>query len=103
MKTIAQQIKWDFETNGDLQIRDKDDNPIYFENSGGFWAKCERNSKGVIYHEDSNKYWAKWERDSEGNEIYYEDSDGIIVDRRPKSCENKIVEIEGVKYKLVKV
>ena len=35
MKTIAQQIKWDFETNGDLQIRDKNDNSIYFENSLG--------------------------------------------------------------------
>ena len=33
MKTIAQQIKWDFEANGDLQIRDKNSNLIYFEDS----------------------------------------------------------------------
>ena len=102
MKTIAQQIKWDFETNGDLQIRDKNDNSIYFENELGFWAKCEYDSKGAIYHEDSNKYWAKWERDSQGNQIYFEDSDGIIIDNRPKPCEDKEIVIEGIKYKLIK-
>lgn len=63
MKTIAQQIKWDFEANGDFEIRDTNGNSIYFENSLGFWAKCERNSKGVIY---------------------YEDSDGDTIDYRPK-------------------
>ena len=103
MKTIAQQIKWDFKTNGDLQIRDKNNNTIYFENLFGFWARCERNSKGVIYHEDSNKYWAKWERDSEGNQIYFEDSDGIIVDNRPKPYEGKEIVIDGEKYKLTKI
>jgi len=56
MKTIAQQIKWDFKTNGELIIRDK-------------------NSK-LIYAEDSDGYWAKWEYDSEENEISYEDSAG---------------------------
>ena len=89
MKTIAQQIKWDF-TNGDLQIRDKNNNSIYFENSLGFWAKCEYDSKGIIYHEDSNKYWAKWERDSQGHQIYHERSDGYIEDNRPKPLEIEV-------------
>ena len=89
MKTIAEQIKWDF-TNGDLQIRDKNNNLIYRENSLGFWAKCEYDSKGVIYHEDSNKYWAKWERDSQGHQIYFEDSDGEIEDNRPKPLEIEV-------------
>ena len=83
MKTIAQQIKWDFETNGDLIIRDKNVNIIYREFSNGRWAKCEY--------------------DSQGNEIYYENSNGEIVDKRPKSCENKVVEIDGEKFKLVKL
>jgi len=61
-QTIAQQIKWDFKTNGDLEIRDKNGNLIYFENS-----------------------------------------DGGIVDNRPKTCEGKIVEFEGEKFKLTKV
>jgi hypothetical protein len=81
-KTIAKWVKWDFKTNGLLEIKDKNGNLIYFEDSNGFWAK--------------------WEYDSQGKEIYYENSDGKIIDNRPKPCENKVVEIEGVKYKLVK-
>ena len=41
-------------------------------------------------------------RDVKGNEIYYENSNGKIIDDRPK-CENKIVEVDGIKYKLVKI
>ena len=83
MKTIAQQINWDFETNGDLEIQDKN---------------CKR-----IYWENSDNDWVKREYDSQFNEIYYESSNGRIIDNRPKSCENKVVEIDGVKYKLTKV
>jgi len=83
MKTIAQQIKWDFEANGDLQIRDKNSNLIYLEYSHGTWRK--------------------WELDSQGNRIYYENSYGGIIDNRPKPCENKEIVIEGIKYKLTKV
>ena len=82
MKTIAQQIKWDFKTNGNLEIKGKNGKQIYFEGSKG--------------------YWAKRECDSQGNEIYYENSNGEIVDNRPKPCENKEIVIEGIKYKLVK-
>ena len=81
--TIAQQIKWDFKTNGVLEIKDKNGNRIYSENSNGYWSKRE------------------W--DSEGNEIYWENSDGAILDNRPKSCENKEIVIDGEKFKLVKV
>ena len=62
MKTIAEQIKWDFETNGELEIRNKN-----------------------------------------GNRIYWENSNGRIIDNRPKSCESDEIVIEGVKYKLTKV
>ena len=81
--TIGQQIKWDFKTNGSLEIYDKNGRKIYREFSNGRWAKCEY--------------------DSQGNEIYYENSNGEIVDKRPKSCENKVVEIDGEKFKLVKL
>ena len=101
--TIAQQIKWDF-TNGDLQIRDKNGNLIYWENSDGYWGKYEYDSQGrQIYFEDSSGYWSKYEYDSQGNLIYFENSDGGIVDNQPKSCEGKIVEIDGEKFKLVKL
>ena len=81
--TIAQQINWDFKTNGNLEIKDKNGNKIYFESSNGFWRK--------------------WELDSQGKVIYWENSEGKIRDNRPKHCENKEIVIEGVKYKLVKV
>ena len=109
METIAQQIKWDFKTNGELIIRDKNGSQIYFEESSGFWAKREYDSReydsqdNLIYMENSNGGWAKWKYDSQGRPIYYEDSNGVIKDNRPKSCEGKIVEFGGEKFKLVKV
>ena len=124
MKTIAQQINWDFKTNGNLEVENKNGkriywensdgywekweydwqgNEIYFESSDGVWIKKEWNSQGKrIYYESSSGFWVKREYDSRGNEIYFEDSKGIIRDNRPKSCEDKVVEIEGEKYKLVK-
>ena len=103
-QTIAQQIKWDFESNGFLQIRDKNGRTIYWEYSDRVWAKREWDSQGnQIYFEDSKGNWAKYEYDSKGKEIYYENSEGKIRDNRPKSCEGKIVEFGGEKFKLVKV
>jgi hypothetical protein len=124
-QTIAKQINWDFEVNGKLEIKDKNGNLIYYEFSDGYWKKRKYDSKcNLIYLEDSDGYWAKreydsqsnqiyfenskgfwakWEHDSQGYVMYYEDSDGLITDNRPKTCEDKVVEIDGVKYKLVKV
>ena len=82
-QTIAQQIKWDFKANGDLVIRDKNGNQIYREYSNGDWGKHE------------------W--DSQGNQIYFEDLGGYIIDKRPEPCEGKIIEFGGEKFKLVKV
>ena len=112
--TIGQQIKWNFKTNGDLEIKDKNGNEIYWENSNGRWAKYEYDSQGIkiyfensggywskreynpqgkeIYYEDSHGFWTKREYDSQGNEIYFKNSSGIIIDNRPKSCKNKVVE-----------
>ena len=83
MKTIGQQINWDFEANGNLVIRDKNNE--------------------LIYWEDSNRVWEKSEYDSQGRLIYRENSFGRIIDKRPKPCENKVVEIDGEKFKLVKI
>lgn len=51
MKTIAQKIEWDFEANGNFEIRNEDDKLIYFEDSTGYWWSLEV--------------------DSQGNELYY--------------------------------
>ena len=102
MKTIGQQINWDFEANGILEIN-RNGKVIYYEDSNGYWDKRECDSRGNrIYYETSNGYWSKKEYDSQGNEIYYEDSNGTIEDNRPKLCKDKVVEIDGIKYKLVK-
>jgi len=45
----------------------------------------------------------KREWDCQGIVIYYEDSNGQIIDNRPKSCLDKEIVIEGIKYKLTKV
>ena len=84
MKTIAQQIKWDFKTNGDLEIKDKNGNRIYWENS--------------------NRDWAKWEYDSQSNEIYFENSYGKIIDKRPKpSPELTLESLAGQVLKLTEI
>jgi hypothetical protein len=62
MKTIAQELKI---TDFPFEIKDKNNNEIYFENSHG--------------------YWVKREFDKNNNIIYWEDSDGEIIDNRPKS------------------
>ena len=115
MKTIAEQLNvtefpfriWDskkrliyFEESDKRWAKyehDSEGNVIYFEGSNGYWSKKEYDANGnEIHFEDSRRYWWKREYDANGNEIYYENSRGEIEDKRPKSCEDKVVEIDGV-------
>ena len=104
MQTIAKLLKHDF-NKGSLFLYDSNGNKIYYEGSDGYWSKREYDSNGnQIYHESSDGYWSKREYDSNGNQIYYEDSNGTIIDNRPKeSCNGKVVEIDGKKYKLTEL
>ena len=120
MKTIAQKLnikKFPF------TIKDDNGNEIYYEDSNGFWCKHKFNacgnltyfesstgswskqdfdSKGNrILYENSNKYWEKCEYDSMGKLTYVENSHGVIADYRSKPHEGKVVEIDGIKYKLI--
>jgi len=102
MKTIAQQLNVkDFP----FRIKDKNGNVIYYETSKGYSLKREFDSNGkLIYYETSDGVWTKREYDSKRNLIYFENSKGVVIDNRPKpSCEDKIVEIDGKKYKLTEV
>jgi len=81
MKTIAQELGI---TDFPFEIRDDRGN--------------------IIYKEFENGFWAKWEYDEEGEEIYYEDSYGQIIDSRPKpEPEPMTIEIDGKKYKLTEI
>ena len=125
MQTIAKLLKHDF-NKGSLFLYDSNGNKIYYEGSDGYWSKREYDSNGNqiyhessdeywkkieydsngnrIYHESSDGYWSKREYDSNGNQIYRESSNGTIIDNRPKeSCNGKVVEIDGKKYKLTEL
>jgi hypothetical protein len=78
-QTIGQWLNWDFEVNGNLEIKDKKGNDVYFEISTGLWCKREH--------------------DSQGNQIFFENSDGHIEDNR--SPKVKVIEYNGRKYQLI--
>ena len=78
-QTIGQWLNWDFKTNGNLNVKDKNGNDVYFEYSNGRWLKREHDSYGYL--------------------IYEECSEGIIIDNR--TPEVKVIEYNGRKYQLI--
>ena len=48
-------------------------------------------------------YYAAASAYADADIIYYEDSNGNVEDNRHKSSEDKVIEIDGVKYKLIKL
>ena len=104
MTTIAQQLKV---SEFDFEIKDKNDNLIYYEDVTNFWAKREFDkNNNLIYYQDSYGFWAKREFDKNNNLIYYETSDDIICDNRPKQIQEytmeELTKIVGKEFKLVK-
>jgi hypothetical protein len=74
--TIAQQLKIN---KFPFKIFDSNGNEIYYEESDGYWNKCEFDSNGnMIYFENSNGYWCKYIFNSECKKIRSEDSWGDI-------------------------
>jgi hypothetical protein len=83
---------------------DKDSNRTYYETSDGFWVSYKRDKNGnETYREDSDGFWARHEYDKNGKETYYEDSDGDKRGIKRSSCDGKVVEIDGKKYKLMEL
>jgi len=66
----------------------------------------DKNSK-LIYREVSNGSWFKRECDDQGNRIRYEDSNGVIVDVRPKQMIEltleDIAEMKGVDVSQIRI
>ena len=54
------------------------------------------------YDENSNGFWHRFERDADGIETYYESSTGFkrVTPKSANTCEGKVVEVDGIKYKL---
>ena len=107
-----------------IEIKDDKGNRTYCEASDDYWCKYEYDANGKrTYCEDSNGYWCKYEYDADGNETccenstgywhkyeydangkqtYYETSTGYKrgTPKSSKTCEGKVVEVDGIKYKL---
>jgi len=86
-----------------IVIKDANGRVTYHEDSDDYWERYERDAKGrPTYSEDRNGYWRRWERDANGDVDYYEDSTGVKkgTPKSSKTCEGKVVEVDGIKYKL---
>jgi hypothetical protein len=77
----------------------------YYETSDGFWSKREYDAKGnETYYETIDGYWSKREYDAKGNETYHENSNGYKKGTpRSQSCDGKVIEVDGKKYKLTEL
>jgi YD repeat-containing protein len=85
---------------------DANGNQTYYECGDGYWIKGEYDTNGKeTYYEDSRGYWIKCEYDSKGNVTYREDSDGKKkgAPKSSKTCNGKVIEVDGKKYKLIEL
>ena len=86
-----------------IEIMEANDRVTYFEDCDGFCRKYEYDTNGEqTYYEDSDGYWCKYEYDANGRPTYYEDSKGVKkgTPKSSKTCEGKVIEVDGIKYKL---
>lgn len=86
-----------------IEIKNEAGNETYYETSNGFWCKREYGLSGKgTYFENCNGFWSNREYDSAGNETYYENSyeSETGTPRSAKTCEGKVVEVDGVQYEL---
>ena len=85
-----------------IKIKDSNGNITYCEDSDGYSYRREFDVKGNdTYFETSTGYSYRREHDANGDETYCETSDGYKrgIPRSSKTCEGKVVEVEGIKYK----
>ena len=101
--------------NGNLYEYDSNGNEIHYKNSNGYewWSEYDINGK-LIHFKNSTGCEEWYEYDSNGNEIHFKDSDGYErwydskgnsitkeqFDKLQASCDGKIIEVDGKKYRL---
>ena len=86
--------RWEYDDKG---------HETYYKNSSDFWCRWERDANGnVTYYKNSSDYWNRYERDANGKVTYHENSKGVKwgTPKSAKTCEGKVVEVDGIKYKL---
>jgi hypothetical protein len=86
-----------------LVIKDANGNETYCEYSDGYWRRHEYDANGnETYCKNSHNYSYRCQYDDNDNRNYFEDSNGLRegTPRSAKTCEGKVVEVDGIKYKL---
>ena len=88
-----------------IEIKDANGAVTYYEGNGGYWCKYEYDAKGNHTHFlHSCGYSVKLEYDANGNQTYYENSCGYKKGLpRSQSCDGKVIEVDGKKYKLTEL
>jgi hypothetical protein len=87
-----------------IKIKDEKGKETYYETSYGFWFKWEYDEKGnPTYYETSDGFWGRREYDKDGLETYSEDSGGYKRGTKRGSCDGKVIEVDGKKYKLTEL
>ena len=87
-----------------IEITNEKGNSTYYENSYGYWWRREHDKDGnETYSETSCGDWRRREYDKNGKVTYYEDSDGIKRGTKRGSCDGKVIEVDGKKYKLTEL
>ena len=89
-----------------IKIKDANGNLTYYEAHYwyGYWHRYEYDEKGnSTYYEIGDGYWHRYEYDEKGNETYFENSKGIKKGTKRGSCDGKVIEVDGKKYKLTAV
>ena len=86
-----------------IQIKDANSNETYCEYSDGYWRRHEYDANGnETYCKNSHNYSYRCQYDDNDNRNYFEDSNGLRegTPRSAKTCEGKVVEVDGIKYEL---
>jgi len=87
-----------------IEIKNENGKTTYYENSDGFGSRSEYDNNGYeTYQEFSDGFWYRYEYDEDGNQTYYECSGGYKKVTKRSSCDGKVIEIDGKKYKLTEL
>ena len=68
-----------------------------------FPIEIKDDNGNLTYYERSNGLWFRREYDEKGNLTYFEDSNGIKEGTKRGSCDGKVIEVDGKKYKLTEL